>query len=93
VLVSQFVDGDADGHGAAGSPPVGQCPGTPGYSTLHNDCDDTIPAVQPGAMVCGSPGEIKVCDSSGVFVSQGCKGICSTQANRTGLCFPRGGGP
>jgi hypothetical protein len=43
-----YRDADGDGYGAASASDVA-CPGTPGYVTNHNDCDDTDPAVHPGA--------------------------------------------
>ncbi len=39
LLVPSYVDRDFDLHGVAGAP-VEVCPGTPGYSTVGDDCDD-----------------------------------------------------
>jgi hypothetical protein len=45
VTVTRYVDGDRDGFGTVA---VDVCPGTPGYATVADDCDDTDPLVLPG---------------------------------------------
>jgi hypothetical protein len=89
VNTALYPDADADGFGAAGSTPVPGCAPLPGYSHLANDCDDTKPAVHPGAIVCGAQGSIQICRSDGTFEPGGCPAApCYEQPNGTGICPP-----
>jgi hypothetical protein len=90
VSVPLYVDGDLDGFGA-GAPDAG-CPGTAGRSTLGNDCDDTNPAIVPGAMICtGTSGGsgYSICQSNGTYASSKCSltATCHAQPNGTGICL------
>lgn len=93
----QFPDADGDGFGDP-SQMMNLCPGTPGYSTLGNDCDDSNPAIFPGAMICGSPANpsnVMVCMSDGTYAVESCdpntKSFCITQPNGAGICQPKKG--
>src|SRR5690606_16347839 len=79
VTVAMYRDEDGDGHGAGDA--VQLCAGTPGYATLGNDCDDSLPAIRPGAIRCtGEGGNYEICTSEGTFE----KGTCGGQ----GVCTP-----
>ncbi|MDP3410122.1 putative metal-binding motif-containing protein [Bosea sp. (in: a-proteobacteria)] len=86
-----YPDLDLDGYGAGAA--LQSCLAVPGYSTLSNDCDDTNPAVTPGAMVCEpvvtSGNELKICGADGGFSLARCSGqaVCLPQPNGTGVCF------
>jgi hypothetical protein len=49
TYLAYYVDADGDGHGAQGTNPEMACAPVPGKSTVSDDCDDTNPAVHPGA--------------------------------------------
>jgi hypothetical protein len=89
---TQFVDWDLDGHGDASESHPRICAGTAGYSPLANDCDDTNPAIEPGALVCVTEGEASVlyCNSSGQYVPSSCPegSACVSQINGEGACVP-----
>jgi len=86
VNVVQYIDSDSDGYGAG----VGfaQCPGTPGFSLLGNDCDDANVSIKPGVMFCDEqdPNTIKMCLSDGTIGSANCVDECVSQPNHTGFC-------
>lgn len=105
--VAQYLypDADRDGHGYgdfATETVFYGCVGAVGYSTLNNDCDDTNPAIQPGAMICNpgpqgrdpipgiTPPDILICGSDGIYLSGGlcAPGTCISQPNGTGFCHP-----
>lgn len=44
-----YPDGDGDGYGATGSTPVEDCRAPVGYADKAGDCNDTVPAINPGA--------------------------------------------
>jgi hypothetical protein len=44
-----YVDADVDGHGAAGSTAVSSCIAPVGRVASSDDCDDSDPAIHPGA--------------------------------------------
>ena len=87
----QFLDLDGDGYGDP-SQSAYLCPGTPGYSMLGNDCNDSNPAIVPGTMVCHPTDQtkLKICMNDGMFTEASCpsqpKTNCVTQPNGTGLC-------
>jgi hypothetical protein len=90
VTVTLYRDSDRDGYGDRFNEEIQGCPGTPGFSTLGNDCDDTNPAITPGVFICnGQLGEdaVLLCTSGGYYVQQSClEGICVTQPNYLGVC-------
>jgi hypothetical protein len=93
VSLTLYEDWDLDGHGnpAAATPRL--CAGTAGYSSLPNDCDDSNPAIQPGAIVCSgdSADGYSYCASDGqMLTGQVCAtgSMCVTQDNGTGVCIP-----
>ena len=47
LRVPFYVDGDDDGYGDGGEPPVLACVEPAGHSPFATDCDDTNPAVNP----------------------------------------------
>jgi len=92
-----FPDSDGDGYGDPATS-FALCPGEPGFSMLGNDCDDTKPAIFPGAMICGAPANptnVMVCMSDGTFALGSCdpstKSFCVMQPNGTGICLPKKG--
>jgi len=88
VMVTLYADNDQDGHGAG--PGVQRCPGTPGYSTLGNDCDDTSAGLKPGAFRCtGKYGEYELCGSDGQLTVAVCplQQDCRPQPGGFGICL------
>jgi hypothetical protein len=92
--VSAYPDADGDGFGAAGSTAVRVCWGTTAtaYSLNDNDCDDSNPAIVPGAFSCtgGQWNEVALCLSDGGTQLTSCAGQmgCYPQPNGTGVCSP-----
>jgi hypothetical protein len=87
--VALYPDNDGDGFGAAGASPVNACTGARSLSPLANDCDDTNPAIKPGASVCNGNG-VRTCGSTGTWTTRSCLGAferCMPQADGTGVCF------
>ena len=80
--VTMYVDGDGDGYGQ-GSPSQ-QCPGTSGYSTNADDCDDANSAFKPGVSICSTVTQKRTCPATGGISTatpcdQGClNGACRT---------------
>lgn len=91
----QYVDWDLDGHGNPSEPKIRVCPGTPGFTELGNDCDDTNSAIEPGDMVCVTDGEATVlmCNDSGQYQPAACPEglVCVTQTAGNGVCVPVSG--
>jgi len=109
-----YPDSDQDGYGVPAATPTGfvngcavpmgnlgagDAVGGLGYSLNSGDCDDSNPAIKPGAMICNgnddnnnSPfgnSQVLVCGSDGMFVESQCPdpmSACITQPNGTGLC-------
>jgi len=89
VDLDLFPDIDGDEHGAAGELAMRGCPGDPGMSPLPNDCNDKLPAIQPGSLSCDPqmPDSALLCSSLGEFVPMTCApGRCVRQPNGTGIC-------
>ena len=90
TAVNQYTDWDLDGYGDPNDGPFRVCPGTAGFSTLSNDCDDENPAIKPGDQVCvmGAPEALLTCDSNGQWVAGTCPTgtVCVSQSNGIGLC-------
>ena len=92
-----FPDQDGDLHGdVEGEAHLG-CPGDLHTSRKKNDCDDTNPAIQPGAQICVSTSSLLICDPivdakgnvsriyrDGLICGDGT--TCYPQPNGTGLC-------
>jgi len=66
-----------------------------GQNLCGDDCDDSNPAITPGAMICGAvPGEVLICNPGGGFrggfQQANCGGVdeqvCIPQPNGTGVC-------
>ncbi|MCI0570242.1 MAG: putative metal-binding motif-containing protein [Myxococcaceae bacterium] len=95
VLIRAYVDGDRDNHGSPSMPPGDVCPQElgSGWALRANDCDDTNPAIQPGALVCvGTAGSsaYSICTSDGVYAGSKCSGgqqLCFPQPNGLGICL------
>ena len=94
--VRLYDDADGDNHGNPQAQKFG-CAGTPGTATIGNDCDDSNPALQPGAMVCATcppgvgcqtPFDAVVCNADGAADGVDCATgeICVVQPNGTGAC-------
>lgn len=67
-------DKDGDGHGVSGRAMKMDCVPTPGFGDCNGDCDDTNPAIFPGAVeVCD--GFDHNCDGT---VDQGVRAVCGT---------------
>lgn len=49
LLVDGFADADGDGWGDDSVAVTGVCPGTPGFAARGGDCDESDPAINPGA--------------------------------------------
>jgi len=91
--VDWYIDGDSDGHGAAGTSPLNSCqqdlPVGNTYSITNDDCDDTNPLVYQG---CGGAPKINVSQGDyvdGYFVvdipsiqSEGSQGVTSEASIR-----------
>lgn len=90
VMVNLYEDYDRDGHGNSSLSEISGCPGMAGYSILGNDCDDTNPAIIPGALTCAvERGIMQLCTSEGSFINVECRGKCFPQPNGTGICLGR----
>jgi len=81
---SQYRDADGDGYGNPAAP-AQVCPGTTGYASNSDDCDDNNPAFKPGVSICGLITQKKTCNSGGggtpvvTDCPQGCiNGNCRT---------------
>ena len=99
---AQARDGDLDGDGHIDAQCANLDPGAP-YGLgryMGDDCDDTNPAIVPGAMQCESASRIRVCSwltgptpttshpSLNPWFSTACPsgGRCVVQPNGTGVC-------
>lgn len=95
VRIRLYPDKDGDGFGDAGAMSISGCPGEDGFSTRAGDCDDTNPAIIPGAMVCEADGKetVLVCQPTGLFTASTCPiitdSVCVTLPNGTADCEPR----
>ncbi len=49
LLVDGFADPDGDGWGDSTMPLMGVCPGASGFAAVGGDCDESDPAINPGA--------------------------------------------
>jgi hypothetical protein len=90
VLQAFYPDVDGDLFGAVGSAQVLACQGGPHLSPVATDCDDTLPGVHPGVMVCGPEGPM-VCQASGSYQKWGCgqgATTCLPQPTGAGICVP-----
>ena len=88
VLLDLYDDDDSDGHGA-GDPDSG-CFLRPGLSYLGNDCDDSNPAIVPGAMECTGAQTYRICGEDGAWTEPAAcasQGACQPQPNDTGVCL------
>jgi len=70
------------------------CNEVPGFTKqCGDDCDDSNPAIHPGAMVCSTnPSEIRICKSrqlGGDYRSERCfdDRVCNPLENGTGMCM------
>ncbi len=84
----RFADADHDGWGA-GAGTMG-CNTDPGTSDVGTDCDDTNPAMHPGAFRCiqqQSKSEYELCTVDGGTVKGNCGQLCSPQPNGTAICL------
>ena len=95
VSVLLYPDSDMDGFGDASAEPERLCAGTAGFSPYANDCNDSNPAVVPGAMVCANEGneDVLICSSGGVYLKDFCPvltdSVCVNLPNGLGDCEPR----
>jgi hypothetical protein len=72
-----YRDSDGDGYGdPLNSNQV--CPGTTGYVSNNDDCDDSSKAFHPGVAICGTVTQAKSCASGGhgVAATQTCDQGC-----------------
>ena len=92
--VLAWPDTDGDGFGAAGSSPQRICWGftSSSYALNDHDCDDSNPAMVPGAFSCtgGQWNEVALCLVDGGTQLTSCAGQmgCYAQPNGTGICAP-----
>ncbi len=90
ATVALFADADGDNHGPTFASPVQGCAGTSGFATIANDCDDTNPAIQPGALLCSLVSSTQTfrCTSGGSLAEGSCAAgeVCVVQPNGTGAC-------
>lgn len=90
VSVNLYPDLDRDGYGDRYFEETRGCPGTPGFSILNNDCDDTNPAITPGVFICNGQqggGAVLYCSSAGSYEERSClEGSCVIQPNYLGVC-------
>ncbi|MBO83945.1 MAG: hypothetical protein CL927_01185 [Deltaproteobacteria bacterium] len=77
--VEVYVDNDGDGYGDETTLAIWICPGTTGYATNNNDCNDRDSVVHPGA--------VELCDAANV--DEDCDGL----ANESSLTDAGGVGP
>lgn len=85
---AHFLDSDRDGYGAPGGG-VFACVGDPGFAVIGGDCNDTNPAIVPGAVMCGTaPTSTLVCRNDGTLVAADCQtdAVCVSQPNGLGIC-------
>lgn len=73
--VPMYRDFDGDSHGETQATQV--CPGTDGYVTSHDDCDDRDKSFYPGMQVCTTATQIKICESGGVISRPTCDYGCA----------------
>lgn len=98
AAVLLYPDGDRDQHGDFATEAHLGCPGDGQTATKNNDCDDTNPAIQPGAQLCDSASpSLQICDvlfdQAGNVTSIYRDGgpcpdgtACYPQPNGTGVC-------
>jgi hypothetical protein len=92
--VSAYPDADGDGFGAAGSTAVRICWGmtATAYSLNDHDCNDSNPAIFPGAFACsgGQGNGVVLCLADGGTAVTTCAAqlSCYPQPNGTGICGP-----
>ena len=89
VTAELYLDADLDGFGTG--EPQRVCSDRAGYSTLHNDCDDTVAGIHPGAFRCTIQyGEYQLCDSDGGWTTSYClnQQPCITQPGGWAICYP-----
>ncbi len=83
-----YRDSDGDGYGSP-SQSAQVCPGTSGYVSNADDCDDSDPGFKPGASVCPDATQRKSCPASGGVTKlescdQGClNGACRPVSDGT----------
>jgi hypothetical protein len=82
------ADADADGHGAAGGATQVSCTQPAGYVASADDCDDTDPAIHPGATeTCNG-----IDDDCNTVVDDGGGALCTDgDACSVDLCDPTTG--
>jgi len=49
LLMDGYADPDGDGWGDSTMPMTGVCPGAAGFAAMGGDCDESNPAIHPGA--------------------------------------------
>ena len=62
--VTMYQDSDGDGYGNPAQPAL-VCPGTAGYVSNADDCDDSNSAFKPGVSICSTVTQSKACVSGG----------------------------
>ncbi len=86
VQTPMFVDADGDGFGTGAA--LLMCPLSSGYASRNGDCDDSNPAIVPGAQICQGP-DVQVCTSQGSYTpALSCqrRAKCHAQPNGIGIC-------
>ncbi|MEC7946615.1 MAG: MopE-related protein, partial [Myxococcota bacterium] len=89
-----YIDGDGDGHGAAGSDPVPACAQPAGYVARAGDCDDASADVNPDAVEVCNEGVDDDCngdaDDADAGLDVATQGIWWTDADGDGFGDPDG---
>lgn len=88
ATVTRYRDEDGDGFGQPGCS-ASVCPGTSGYVSSDDDCNDANPSIGPGDSTCGlDPSTLLVC-SGGSYVGSSCPSgtRCTLGPDGTGACL------
>jgi hypothetical protein len=83
VATTMYRDVDLDGYGDH-SQSKQICPGTTGYVSNADDCDDTVPGMSVGYTSCASSTTQRTCVAGGTWSTTTCNDGCSNGTCRLG---------